>query len=147
MEVIFLLLFIAFVAASALLFAALFPILMNLIILPVTKVGETVEGIGLFDWKICFQNMRTVELSLTGAFLLVALMLFVYSSVTGEKRYVGEEYGTAKWLEDSFFNKLVPHYTFHKNEYDYTHQDMFNDFDIYEETSVLDRLEMIENGE
>ena len=134
--------FIVFVTVSIVLYALFFPSIMNWLILPITHVGETVPGIAVLNWKLCFQNLTTTQLSLTGFCLLLALMLFVYSAIKKDDKFVGTEYGTAKWLSDDLFNKLVPQYVFHRNEYDYDHPDQFTGFEVYEEKSVLDVLEV-----
>lgn len=72
--------FIGFVVVSVLLHIVFFPLVMNMVLLPVTKVGQTVPGLGILNWYICFQNLKTMELTLTGAFLLLALMMIVYSA-------------------------------------------------------------------
>jgi len=137
-----LLYFIVFVAISILLYIIFFPSIMNWLILPVTHVGEQISGPAILNWKLCFQNLTTTQLSLTGFFLLLALMLFVYSAIKKDDKFVGTEYGTAKWLSDDLFNKLVPQYVFHINEYDYDHPDLFAGFEVYEEKNVLDVLEV-----
>ena len=137
--------YIGFVAVSAILHMVFFPFLMNVLLLPITKVGDTVPGLGLLNWSLCFQNLKTTELTLTGAFLLIALLIFVYSSIKKDDKSIGEEYGTAKWLSEDLFSKLVPHYIFHENEYDYPHPDIFAGFQLYEENSVLDVLEVNDN--
>lgn len=137
--------FIVFVAVSIILHILFFPTIMNWLILPITHVGERVPGIAILNWNLCFQNLTTMQLSLTGFFLLLALMLFVYSAIKKDDKHIGAEYGTAKWLSDDLFNKLVPQYVFHKNEYDYGHPDVFAGFEVYEESSVLDVLEVNNN--
>ena len=115
---------------------------MNWLILPVTHVGEQINGPAILNWKLCFQNLTTMQLSLTGMFLLLAMMLFVYSAIRKDDKTVGTEYGTAKWLSEDLFNKLVPDYIFHENEYELPHPDLFGEFELYEESSVVEMLEV-----
>ena len=143
----FLLFFLVFVMLSCLLFVLLFPTLMNLLVLPLTGAGNTIPGIAILQWRICLQNMTTIQLSLTGLFLLIALMMFVYSVIKKEDRLIGTQYGTAQWLSDDEFNRLVPHYTFHRNEFDYTHTDIYVNHETYDDVSFLEKLEVISDDQ
>ena len=70
-------------------------------------------------------------------------MLFVYTAVKKEDKIIGTQYGTAQWLSDDEFNKLVPHYTFHKNEFDYTHIDIYGNQETYYDLSFLEKMEVV----
>lgn len=139
--------FILFTVICMVIYAVFFPVLMNMIILPLTGAGNTIPGIAILQWRICLQNMTTIQLSLTGLFLLIALMLFVYSVIKKEDRLIGTQYGTAQWLSDDEFNRLVPHYTFHRNEFDYTHTDIYVNHETYDDVSFLEKLEVISDDQ
>ena len=139
--------FMLFTVICMVIYAVFFPVLMNMIILPLTGAGNTIPGIAILQWHICMQNMTTIQLSLTGLFLLIALMLFVYSVIKKEDRLIGTQYGTAQWLSDDEFNRLVPHYTFHRNEFDYTHTDIYVNHETYDDVSFLEKLEVISDDQ
>lgn len=124
-------------------YAVFFPVLMNMIILPLTGAGDTIPGIAILQWHICMQNMTTIQLSLTGLFMLIALMLFVYTAIKKDDKILGTQFGTARWLSEDEFSKLVPHYTFHKNEFDYPHTDFYVNGETYDDLSFLEKLEVM----
>ena len=124
-------------------YAVFFPVLMNMIILPLTGAGDTIPGIAILQWHICIQNMTTIQLSLTGLFMLIALMLFVYTAIKKDNKILGTQFGTARWLSEDEFSKLVPHYTFHKNEFDYPHTDFYVNGETYDDLSFLEKLEVM----
>ena len=76
--------FTLFTVICTVIYAVFFPVLMNMIILPLTGAGNTIPGIAILQWHICMQNMTTIQLSLTGLFLIIALMLFVYTAIHQE---------------------------------------------------------------
>lgn len=135
--------FILFTVVCMVIYAVFFPVLMNMIILPLTGAGNTIPGIGILQWHICIQNMTTIQLSLTGLFLLIALMLFVYTAIKKDDKILGTQFGTARWLSEDEFSKLVPHYTFHKNEFDYPHTDFYVNGETYDDLSFLEKLEVM----
>ena len=135
--------FILFTVVCVVIYAAFFPVLMNMIILPLTGAGNTIPGIAILQWHICMQNMTTIQLSLTGLFLIIALMLFVYTAIKKDDKILGTQFGTARWLNEDEFSKLVPHYTFHKNEFDYPHTDFYVNVETYDELSFLEKLEVM----
>ena len=139
----FLLFFALFVLFCITMFILFFPVLMNLFLLPLTGAGNTIQGIGILQWSICFQNITTIQLSLTGLFLLIALMLFVYTAIKKDDKILGTQFGTARWLSEDEFSKLVPHYTFHKNEFDYPHIDFYVNGETYDDLSFLEKLEVM----
>ena len=124
-------------------YAVFFPVLMNMIILPLTGAGDTIPGIAILQWHISMQNMTTIQLSLTGLFMLIALMLFVYTAIKKDDKILGTQFGTARWLSEDEFSKLVPHYTFHKNEFDYPHTDFYVNGETYDDLSFLEKLEVM----
>ena len=124
-------------------YAVFFPVLMNMIILPLTGAGDTIPGIAILQWHICMQNMTTIQLSLTGLFMLIALMLFVYTAIKKDNKILGTQFGTARWLSEDEFSKLVPHYTFHKSEFDYPHTDFYVNGETYDDLSFLEKLEVM----
>ena len=135
--------FILFTVVCIVIYAVFFPVLMNMIILPLTGAGNTIPGIAILQWHICMQNMTTIQLSLTGLFLLFALMLFVYTAIKKDDKILGTQFGTARWLNEDEFSKLVPHYTFHKNEFDYPHTDFYVNGETYDDLSFLEKLEVM----
>lgn len=135
--------FILFTVVCIVIYAVFFPVLMNMIILPLTGAGNTIPGIAILQWHICMQNMTTIQLSLTGLFLLFALMLFVYTAIKKDDKILGTQFGTARWLSEDEFSKLVPHYTFHKNEFDYPHTDFYVNGETYDDLSFLEKLEVM----
>ena len=135
--------FILFTVVCIVIYAVFFPVLMNMIILPLTGAGNTIPGIAILQWHICMQNMTTIQLSLTGLFLLFALMLFVYTSIKQDYKILGTQFVTARWLSEDEFSKLVPHYTFHKNEFDYPHTDFYVNGETYDDLSFLEKLEVM----
>ena len=135
--------FILFTVVCMVIYAVFFPVLMNMIILPLTGAGNTIPGIAILQWHICMQNMTTIQLSLTGLFLLFALMLFVYTAIKKDDKILGTQFGTARWLSEDEFSKLVPHYTFHKNEFDYPHTDFYVNGETYDDLSFLEKLEVM----
>ena len=135
--------FILFTVVCMVIYAVFFPVLMNMIILPFTGAGNTIPGIAILQWHICMQNMTTIQLSLTGLFLLFALMLFVYTAIKKDDKILGTQFGTARWLSEDEFSKLVPHYTFHKNEFDYPHTDFYVNGETYDDLSFLEKLEVM----
>ena len=124
-------------------YAVFFPVLMNMIILPLTGAGDTIPGIAILQWHICIQNMTTIQLSLTGLFMLIALMLFVYTAIKKDNKILGTQFGTARCLSEDEFSKLVPHYTFHKSEFDYPHTDFYVNGETYDDLSFLEKLEVM----
>ena len=48
-----------------------------------------------------------------------------------------------KDLTEDEFSKLVPHYTFHKNEFDYPHTDFYVNGETYDDLSFLEKLEVM----
>ena len=124
-------------------YAVFFPVLMNMIILPLTGAGDTIPGIAILQWHISMQNMTTIQLSLTGLFMLIALMLFVYTAIKKDDKILGTQFGTARWISEDEFSKLVPHYTFHKNEFDYPHTDFYVNGETYDDLSFLEKLEVM----
>ena len=139
--------FIVFIIISIMLYTVFFPSIMNWLIFPITHVGESVQGIAMLNWKLCFQNLTTIQLSLTGLFLLIALMLFVYTAIKKDDKILGTQFGTARWLSEDEFSKLVPHYTFHKNEFDYPHTDFYVNGETYDDLSFLEKLEVISDDQ
>ena len=135
--------FILFTVVCMVIYAVFFPVLMNMIILPLTGAGNTIPGIAILQWHICMQNMTTIQLSLTGLFLIIALMLFVYTAIKKDDKILGTQFGTARWLSEDEFSKLVPHYTFHKNEFDYPHTDFYVNGETYDDLSFLEKLEVM----
>ena len=135
--------FMLFTVICMVIYAVFFPVLMNMIILPLTGAGNTIPGIAILQWHICMQNMTTIQLSLTGLFLLFALMLFVYTAIKKDDKILGTQFGTARWLSEDEFSKLVPHYTFHKNEFDYPHTDFYVNGETYDDLSFLEKLEVM----
>ena len=135
--------FILFTVICMVIYAVFFPVLMNMIILPLTGAGNTIPRIAILQWHICMQNMTTIQLSLTGLFLLIALMLFVYTAIKKDDKILGTQFGTARWLSEDEFSKLVPHYTFHKNEFDYPHTDFYVNGETYDDLSFLEKLEVM----
>ena len=135
--------FILFTVVCVVIHAVFFPVLMNMIILPLTGAGNTIPGIAILQWHICMQNMTTIQLSLTGLFLIIALMLFVYTAIKKDDKILGTQFGTARWLSEDEFSKLVPHYTFHKNEFDYPHTDFYVNGETYDDLSFLEKLEVM----
>ncbi len=135
--------FILFTVVCIVIYAVFFPVLMNMIILPLTGAGNTIPGIAILQWHICMQNMTTIQLSLTGLFLIIALMLFVYTAIKKDDKILGTQFGTARWLSEDEFSKLVPHYTFHKNEFDYPHTDFYVNGETYDDLSFLEKLEVM----
>ena len=135
--------FILFTVVCIVIYAVFFPVLMNMIILPLTGAGNTIPGIAILQWHICMQNMTTIQLSLTGLFLLFALMLFVYTAIKKDDKILGTQFGTARWLSEDEFSKLVPPYTFHKNEFDYPHTDFYVNGETYDDLSFLEKLEVM----
>lgn len=135
--------FILFTVICTVIYAVFFPVLMNMIILPLTGAGNTIPGIAILQWHICMQNMTTIQLSLTGLFLIIALMLFVYTAIKKDDKILGTQFGTARWLSEDEFSKLVPHYTFHKNEFDYPHTDFYVNGETYDDLSFLEKLEVM----
>ncbi len=135
--------FILFTVVCMVIYAVFFPVLMNMIILPLTGAGNTIPGTGILQWHICIQSMTTIQLSLTGLFLLIALMLFVYTAIKKDDKILGTQFGTARWLSEDEFSKLVPHYTFHKNEFDYPHTDFYVNGETYDDLSFLEKLEVM----
>ena len=135
--------FTLFTVICTVIYAVFFPVLMNMIILPLTGAGNTIPGTGILRWHICIQNMTTIQLSLTGLFLLIALMLFVYTAIKKDDKILGTQFGTARWLSEDEFSKLVPHYTFHKNEFDYPHTDFYVNGETYDDLSFLEKLEVM----
>ena len=135
--------FILFTVICMVIYAVFFPVLMNMIILPLTGAGDTIPGIAILQWHICMQNMTTIQLSLTGLFMLIALMLFVYTAIKKDDKILGTQFGTARWLSEDEFSKLVPHYTFHKNEFDYPHTDFYVNGETYDDLSFLEKLEVM----
>lgn len=135
--------FTLFTVICTVIYAVFFPVLMNMIILPLTGAGNTIPGIAILQWHICMQNMTTIQLSLTGLFLIIALMLFVYTAIKKDDKILGTQFGTARWLSEDEFSKLVPHYTFHKNEFDYPHTDFYVNGETYDDLSFLEKLEVM----
>ena len=135
--------FTLFTVICTVIYAVFFPVLMNMIILPLTGAGTTIPGIAILQWHICMQNMTTIQLSLTGLFLIIALMLFVYTTIKKDDKILGTQFGTARWLSEDEFSKLVPHYTFHKNEFDYPHTDFYVNGETYDDLSFLEKLEVM----
>ncbi|MBR0341715.1 MAG: hypothetical protein IJH64_05640 [Oscillospiraceae bacterium] len=135
--------FTLFTVICTVIYAVFFPVLMNMIILPLTGAGNTIPGIAILQWHICMQNMTTIQLSLTGLFLIIALMLFVYTAIKKDDKILGTQFGTARWLSEDEFSKLVPHYTFHKNEFDYPHTDFYVNGETYDDLSFFEKLEVM----
>ena len=103
------------------------------------------HGSGLFKWVLQKGEKAGKKLTAnskkSGAF--IALMLFVYTAIKKDDKILGTQFGTARWLSEDEFSKLVPHYTFHKNEFDYPHTDFYVNGETYDDLSFLEKLEVM----
>lgn len=89
-----------------------FPVVMNLVLMPLLAQERMVEGIGILAWKPCFSSFVSSQITIGFQIMLVAGVAALYVSNIRPSFSHGDEHGSARLLTDEEFDALVPSYTF-----------------------------------
>lgn len=110
-----------FTIVMSVIYVLFMPTFVNLVLFKIVFPAYYVEHtLGILRWDIVFQDSSIAVASL---FLWIAFMVATFSSTFGNKKNVGTEHGSAKFMTDKEFDALVPNYMFRKDEYAYPRSD------------------------
>ncbi|MDO4501418.1 MAG: hypothetical protein Q4B60_09155 [Erysipelotrichaceae bacterium] len=104
-----------FIGVVLLIDVVFFPVLMNLVLLPLLT-GTPAGGIGILNWSKCFDGMVATQITVGFEIMIFAGFAALYASSIKPSFAHGDEHGSARLLTDEEFDKLIPNYLFNKND-------------------------------
>ena len=114
---------IAFILIAAILDILFMPVVCKYLEGSIMGVGlgglpaNPVHDYAILNWNdYCFNNRTQIQITLSIHILFFIFLIWVYVGSHKKKDGAGDEYGSARFMTDDEFDKLIPHYLFRPNE-------------------------------